>query len=64
MDGSISGMVVLGSIRKVEQAMGIKPVSCTSSWLLHQLLPLVSTLLEFLSKIPLMTDYGVEVQAN
>ena len=40
MSDAISGLMVLGSIRKlVEQAMGSKPVSSIPPWLLHQLLP-------------------------
>jgi hypothetical protein len=46
--GTISGLVVLGSIREqAEQARGIKPVKNISPWLLHQIL--VSDLLEFQS---------------
>jgi hypothetical protein len=37
--GAISGLVVLGSIRKqTEQARGSKPVSSIPPWPLHQLL--------------------------
>jgi hypothetical protein len=37
--GTISGMVVLGSIRKqAEQASGSKPVKNIPPWPLHQLL--------------------------
>jgi hypothetical protein len=37
--GTISGLVVLGSIREQgEQARGSKPVNNISRWLLHQLL--------------------------
>ena len=37
--GTISGLVVLGSIREhAEQAMGSKPVKNIPSWPLHQLL--------------------------
>jgi hypothetical protein len=44
--GTISGLVVLGSIRKqAEQARGSKPVSNIPPWPLHQLLLL--DLLEF-----------------
>jgi hypothetical protein len=43
--GTISGLVVLGSIREqAEQARGSKPVKSISPWLLHQLL--LSDLLE------------------
>jgi hypothetical protein len=39
MDGAITGLVVLGSVRKqVEQARGSKTVSNTHPWPLHQLL--------------------------
>ena len=39
--GIISGMEILGSIRKqAKQAMGNKPVSSTPRWRLHQHLPL------------------------
>ena len=41
--GAISGLVVLGSIRKqAEQARGSKPVSNIPPWPLHQLLSLSS----------------------
>jgi hypothetical protein len=44
--GTISGMVVLGSMRKqAEQGKGSKPVSNIPPWPLHQLL--LSDLLEF-----------------
>jgi hypothetical protein len=46
--GTISGLVVLGSIRKqAEQARGSKPVRNIPPWLLHQLL--LPDLLEFQS---------------
>jgi hypothetical protein len=46
--GTISGLIVLGSIReKAEQARGGKPVKNTPSWPLHKLL--LSDLLEFQS---------------
>ena len=46
--GAISGLVVLGSIRKQgEQASGSKPVKDIPPWPLHQ--PLLSDLLEFQS---------------
>jgi hypothetical protein len=46
--GAISGLVVLGSIRKqAEQTRGSKPVSSIPLWLLHQLL--LPDLLEFQS---------------
>jgi hypothetical protein len=46
--GAISGLVVLGSIRKqAEQARGSKPVSNIPPWHLHQLL--LPDLLEFQS---------------
>jgi hypothetical protein len=45
---AISGLVVLGSIRKqAEQARGSKPVKNIPPWLLHQLL--LFDLLEFQS---------------
>lgn len=38
MDGTISGLVVLGAIRKqAEHAMESKPVSSIPPWALHQL---------------------------
>jgi hypothetical protein len=46
--GTISGLVVLGSIREqAEQARGSKPVRNIPPWLLHQFL--LSDLLEFQS---------------
>ena len=46
--GTISGLVVLGSIRKqAEQARGSKPIKNIPPWPLHQLL--LSDLLEFQS---------------
>jgi hypothetical protein len=46
--GTISGLVVLGSIREqAEQARGNKTVKNIPPWLLHQLL--LSDLLEFQS---------------
>ena len=46
--GTISGLVVLGSIREqAEQARGGKPVKNIPQWPLHQLL--LSDLLEFQS---------------
>jgi hypothetical protein len=46
--GTISGLVVLGSIREqAEQARGGKPVKNISPWLLHQLL--LSNMLKFQS---------------
>jgi hypothetical protein len=46
--GTISGLVVLGSIREqVDQARGSKPVRKIPPWLLHQLL--LSALLDFQS---------------
>jgi hypothetical protein len=46
--GTISGLVVLGSIKEqAEQARGSKPVRNIPPWLLHQLL--LSDLLEFQS---------------
>jgi hypothetical protein len=48
MGGTISGLVVLGSIRKqAEQGRGSKPVKNIPPWPLHQLLLL--DLLEFQS---------------
>ena len=48
MGGTISGLVVLGSIRKqAEQARGSKPVSNVAPWPMHQLL--LPDLLEFQS---------------
>jgi hypothetical protein len=49
--GTISGLVVLGSIREqAEQARGSKPVKNISPWSLHQ--PLLPDLLEFQSWLP------------
>jgi hypothetical protein len=46
--GTISGLVVLGSIgEQAEQARGSKPVKNIPPWLVHQLL--LSDLLEFQS---------------
>jgi hypothetical protein len=46
VDGAISGLVVLGSIREqAEQARGSKPVKNIPPWPLHQLL--LPDLLEF-----------------
>jgi hypothetical protein len=46
--GTISGLVVLGSIREqAEQVRGSKPVKNIPPWLLHQFL--LSDLLEFQS---------------
>jgi hypothetical protein len=46
--GTISGLVVLGSIREqAEQARGSKPIKNIPPWPLHQLL--LSDLLEFQS---------------
>jgi hypothetical protein len=40
VDGAISGLVILGFIRKqAEQARGSKPISNIPTWTLHQLLP-------------------------
>jgi hypothetical protein len=48
VSGTISGLVILDSIRKqAEQASGSKPVKNIPSWPLHQLL--LSDLLEFQS---------------
>jgi hypothetical protein len=48
LGGTISGLVVLGSIREqAEQARGSKPVKNIPSWPLHQLL--LSDLFEFQS---------------
>lgn len=42
MGGATPEQVVLGDIRKkLEQASGVKPVSSTPSWALHQLLRLL-----------------------
>ena len=54
VDGTISGLAVLGSIREqAEQARGGKPVRNIPPWPLHQLLHqlLLSDLLEFQSCI-------------
>jgi hypothetical protein len=48
--GTISGLVVFGSIREqAEQARGSKPVKNIPPWPLHQLLLLLPDLLEFQS---------------
>ena len=53
--GVISGLVVLGSVRKqAEQAMRSKPVSSTPPLPPHQLLPPGSCLVEFLSSLLLV----------
>ena len=58
--GAISGLVVLGSIRKqAEQAKGSKPARNIPPWPLHQLL--LPDLLEFLSCLPLVMNSCVEV---
>jgi hypothetical protein len=54
--GAISGLVVLGSVRK--QSRGSKPISNIFSWPLHQL-PLPD-LLEFRSSLPLVMYSNVE----
>jgi hypothetical protein len=57
---AISGLVVLGSIRKqAEQARGSKPVSNIPPWPLHQLL--LPDLLEFQSCFPFVMNSNVEV---
>jgi hypothetical protein len=51
--GTISGLVVLGSIREqAEQARGDKPVKDIPPWPLHQFL--LPDLLEFQSRLPLV----------
>jgi hypothetical protein len=56
--GAISGLVVLGSIRKqAEQARGSKPVSSIPPWPLHQ--PLFPNLLPVLTS--LVMNGNVEV---
>jgi hypothetical protein len=58
--GAISGLVVLGSIKKqAEQARGSKPIRHIPPWPLHQLLLL--DLLEFQSRLPLVMNSNVEV---
>jgi hypothetical protein len=57
--GTISGLVVLGSIRKqAEQARGSKPVKNIPPWPLHQLQ--LFDLLEFQSWLPLVMNSNVE----
>jgi hypothetical protein len=57
---AIPGLGVLGSIRKqAEQARGNKPVSNILPWPLHQLL--LSDLLEFQSRLPLVMNSNVEM---
>jgi hypothetical protein len=58
--GTISGLVVLGSIReKAEQARGSKPVKNIIPWPLRQLL--LPALLEFQSWLPLVMNSSMEV---
>jgi len=58
--GTISGLVVLGSIREqAEQARGSKPVRNIPPWPLHQ--PLLPDLLEFQSWLPLVMNSSMEV---
>jgi hypothetical protein len=58
--GTISGLVVLGFIRKqAEQARGSKPVRNIPPWPLHQLL--LPDLLEFQSWLPLLMNSSMEV---
>ena len=60
MDETISGLVVLGSIREqAEQARGSKPVSNIPPWPLHQLL--LPDLLEFQSCLPLVMQRNMDV---
>jgi hypothetical protein len=60
VDGAISGLVVLGSIRKqAEQARGSKSLSNIPLWPLHQLL--LPDLIELQSWIPLMVNSIVQV---
>ena len=60
MGGTISGLVILGSIRKqAEQARGSKPVKNIPPWPLHQLL--LPDLLEFQSWLPLVMNSNVEL---
>jgi hypothetical protein len=57
---TISGLVVLGSIREqAEQARGSKPVKDIPPWPLHQLL--LPDLLEFQSRLPLVMNSNVEM---
>jgi hypothetical protein len=61
--GAISGLVVLGSIRKqAEQARGSKPVKNTPPRPLHQLL--LFDLFEFQSRLPLVMNSNVEMLAE
>ena len=56
--GAISGLAVLGSIRKqAEQAKESKPVKNIPPWPLHQLL--LPDLLEFQSGLPLVMNSNV-----
>jgi hypothetical protein len=58
--GTITGLLVLGSIRKqAEQAKGSKPVRNILPWPLHQLL--YPNLLEFQSFPPLVVNSNLEV---
>jgi hypothetical protein len=61
--GTISGLVILGSIRKqAEQARGSKPVKNMSPWPLHQLL--LPDLFEFQSWLPLVMNSNVDEEAE
>jgi hypothetical protein len=58
--GTVSGLVVLGSIREqTEQARRGKPVKNIPLWPLHQLL--IPNLLEFQSWLPLVMNSSMEV---
>ena len=58
--GTISGLVVLGSIREqAEQARGSKPVKNIPPWLLHQLL--LSDLLEFQASLLSVMNSNVDM---
>ena len=62
MDGAIPWLVILGSIRKkAEQVMGNKPVSSVPPWPLISSCIQVPALFVFLSWLPSMMDYSVEV---
>jgi hypothetical protein len=59
--GAFPGLVVLGSIRKrAEQARGSKPVSSTSPWPLHQLLPPSSCPV----RVPVLTSFSDKQQCG
>jgi hypothetical protein len=58
--GTISGLVVLGSVREqAKQVRESKPVNNIPTWPVYQLL--LSDLLEFQSSLPLVMNSSMEV---